>query len=87
MKYIWMISLLLMQCSIPKSGENSTPEILSHEEKIVSHEEKYSFDNFKKIFRKVELPYSIYSDSLEDKYIYCCDLELYDSLGFCKKER
>jgi hypothetical protein len=86
MKYIWAISLLFMQCTAPNREENSPIEILNHEEKIVSDEEKYSFNNFKKIFRKVELPYTIYSDSLVDPYIYWCDLDLYDSLGFCKKE-
>jgi hypothetical protein len=86
MKYIWAISLLLIQCSAPNREENSLVEILSQEKNIVSDEEKYSFDNFKKIFSKVELPYTIYSDSLDHPYIYWCDDDLYDSLGFCKKE-
>jgi hypothetical protein len=86
MKYIWVISFLLVQCKLSDSREKSPNEILSHEEKVVSDEEKYSFDNFKNIFRKIELPYTIYSDSLEDKYNYWCDNDLYDSLGFCKKE-
>lgn len=75
-----------MHCSPNNSKENSAVEIACNEEKVVSDEEKYSYDNFKKIFSKVELPYTIYTDSLEDNYIYWHDGDVYDSLGCCKKE-